>query len=74
MGSIYSGTVQQDLQEAREARAAKQMIRALQAAGTTTEEMAEGITEAWRALDEEAQRQAQERREALEARHTEART
>ena len=45
MGSIYSGTVQQDLQEAREARAAKQMIRALQAAGTTTEEMAEGITE-----------------------------
>ena len=50
------------------------MIRALQAAGTTTEELAEGITEAWRALDEEAQRQAQERREALEARHAEDRT
>lgn len=74
MGSIYRETVQQDLQEAMEARAAKQMIRALQAAGTTTEELAEGITGAWRALDEEAQRQARERREALEARHTEDRT
>lgn len=71
MGSIYRGTVQQDLQEAREARAAKQMIRALQASGITTEELAEGITEAWRTLDEKVQRQAQERREGLEARHAE---
>lgn len=71
MGSIYRGTVQQDLQEAREARAARQMIRALQASGITTEELAEGITEAWRTLGEEARERSQERRDGLEARHKE---
>lgn len=74
MGSIYSGTVQQDLQEARELITAKQISRALSAIGVTTEEMTECITQAWRTHNDAAKRQAQERREALEARRTEART
>lgn len=72
MSSIYQGTVQQDLQEAIDTMTARAMIRATQASGFTSDEVADALAAAWSACHRAEAEAAEGEEAAGQARQAEA--